>query len=65
MATASSKTPPTGSEEPRTSIRSYLESTVTPAIAEALGALESQDPPPDRPIEWLAKYLDEYKERNR
>lgn len=52
---------PLSKEEAALSVHSYLRATITPALAEALGALGGlEDPGPERPIEWVAAYLDEW-----
>ncbi len=47
------------------SVRSYLQATVTPAIASALGALEKESPPPESPIQFIARQLEEHVEQSR
>lgn len=48
-------------------VRSYLSATITPVLLKALVALEKEDAtptPPDRPVLWLAQYLEEYAANN-
>eukprot|EP00326_Haptolina_ericina_P008666 CAMPEP_0181220586 /NCGR_PEP_ID=MMETSP1096-20121128/28920_1 /TAXON_ID=156174 ORGANISM="Chrysochromulina ericina, Strain CCMP281" /NCGR_SAMPLE_ID=MMETSP1096 /ASSEMBLY_ACC=CAM_ASM_000453 /LENGTH=72 /DNA_ID=CAMNT_0023313107 /DNA_START=93 /DNA_END=311 /DNA_ORIENTATION=+ len=43
------------------SVRSYLRQ-LTPILAEAFKAMEKQDP--ENPVNWMASFLDERRQRN-
>ena len=43
-------------------VRSYLNATITPALLKGLMELEKEDP--QRPVVWLAEWLENYAENN-
>ena len=47
-------------KEGSAAVRSYLTATLTPVLLKAIMALEEADPPPTRPIQWVADYLENY-----